>query len=81
MGQLGNLWADPGRGGEEASAADGLVRKRGEEGRSGASGLEWTCSQGAVPRAGPHLLEQVRNSVTVDLPEGGVVGHVTAPLF
>lgn len=33
------------------------------------------------PRAAPHLLEQVGNSITVDFPEGGMVGHVAAPLF
>lgn len=33
------------------------------------------------PRVVPHLLEQVRNSITVDFPEGGMVGHVAAPLF
>lgn len=36
---------------------------------------------GEVPRSRPYLLEQVRNSITVDFPEGGMVGHVTAPLF
>lgn len=29
---------------------------------------------------GPNLLEQVGNSITVDFPEGGMVGHVAAPL-
>lgn len=38
-------------------------------------------AEGNVPRGVPHLLEQVRNSITVDFPEGGMVGHVTAPLF
>lgn len=32
------------------------------------------------PQAVPHLLEEVRNSITVDFPEGRVMRHVTSSL-
>lgn len=62
-----------------ASSAIGLGKKRGEP---AAQGLERARSQGGKCHgAAPHLLEQVRDGITVDFPEGGVVGHVAASLF
>lgn len=34
-----------------------------------------------VPTVAPYLLEEVRNGVTVDFPEGGMMGHITSSLL
>lgn len=58
-----------------------LAGKRGEKGTSLERAGVLRRGTHPRPRAAPHLLEQVGNSITVDFPEGGMVGHVAAPLF
>lgn len=57
-------------------------RERGDPGYSqGPEAWNGQMQGGKCPRAVTHLLEQVGNSITVDLPERGVVSHVAPPLF
>ena len=58
MGQLGNLWADPGRGGEEASAAVGLARKRGGKGEPGPQVWSGPAAKGQCPGLGLTFLNK-----------------------
>lgn len=57
----------------------GTISYRKDKGRSHREANEGLWPRGKVPTV-LHLLEEVRNSITVDFPEGRVMRHVTSSI-
>lgn len=65
------------KGSQHVKDGGTISYKRGK-GQSHREANEGVWPRGKCPQAVPHLLEEVRYSITVDFPEGGVMRHVTS---